>query len=230
MNLIHYIYVYMYIMCLWYFDQIVLCSISLSLFSLFFLSLFSLSSFFRSFFLYFFLYFFLSFNLSLSLPPLSLQTGILMGTFAQASQDQQHNPLIFRKERSHGTAGRWAECGGCADVLRPNCRWQLQQARWSCSRKKWTTVPPKLEMICIHFILYISSIYIYIELQMIWCRAIIGHYQMTKKWHLEMSWFGRSKDDRRRETPNACGLGALQAAMHARSSKDRKNLWNHGAR
>jgi hypothetical protein len=89
-----------------------------------------------------------------------LQTGILMGTFAQASQDQQHNPLIFRKERSHGTAGRWAECGGCADVLRPNCRWQLQQARWSCSRKKWTTVPPKLEMICIHFILYISSIYI----------------------------------------------------------------------
>ena len=92
-------------------------------------------------------------SLSLPLSPLSLQTGILMGTFAQASQEQQHNPLIFRKERSHGTAGRWAECGGCADVLRPNCRWQLQQARWSCSGKKWTTVPPKLEMICIHFIL-----------------------------------------------------------------------------
>ena len=64
---------------------------------------------------------------------------------------------------------------------------------------------------------------------MIWCRAIIGHYQMTKTRNLqEMSWFGRSKHDRRRETPNACGLGALQAAMHARSSKDRKNLWKIG--
>lgn len=64
---------------------------------------------------------------------------------------------------------------------------------------------------------------------MIWSRAIIGHYQMTKTWNLrEMSWFGRSKHDRRRETPNACGLGALQAAMHARSSKDRKNLWKIG--
>ncbi len=31
-----------------------------------------------------------------------------------------------------------------------------------------------------------------------------------------------------RETPNACGLGALQSAMHARSSKESMTMWALG--